>query len=418
MNIVIGEQSAPKDKSNYFGVFEEVEQFYAHDLPSVPGYFAVLNILYYFDGNETINKILDNDFLGKFEALQAVPNEGFCEIYGDLYYRSEDSRIAYLKGVRYGDVFYHSLTLESWQKICECINLLKHANDNTIDDTIEDADHTFTSLFLNEKFKELVQYCKDAVTEAGNKKITASYADMCPTTSKMIENNMYVVPFYKDDKEIDHYERYIKINGTKYDLGEWGHSSENYYTKEKADELYKKADAVSAEGSLGLTSNIIYKVMSGQTRVNKKIVSTTLNKNTEPVIIDIDDDNFIGKVKTRIINGFQEVMFDVTSKGGSFTYSNTDEMHGAKITLPADTLMIPSLKEASNMENDAFLKGYMKVEGYTKEMTDVLKENRPFKYGVCYINGNDIYIIADLNTADITYKGYILYPVWGNEVIR
>ena len=413
-----GEQIAPKEKSNYFGIFEEMEQFYAHGLPEVEGYFVILETVYFYDG-KFINKVIDNKFVGKYDSLEQVVNEGFCELYGDLYYREANGKIARLRGVKYGDTYYHTLTLDSWQKICECINLLKNANDGTLDDSLEDSTHTFTSLLLDEKFKELIQYCKDAVIEAGKKKITASYVDNCPTNSKMIENKMYIVPVYKNEHEIDYYERYIKINDVKYYLGEWGHSAENFYTKEAADGRYEKTSTISSEMSLGLTSDSIYKVFNGKTRVNKKIVSTTAKVNEEPKIVEIDDDNFVGKIKTRIINGFQEVLFEVTSKGGTHTYANTDAMHGATITYAETIFNVPSLKEASSLEGDAFIKGYMKVKDFPEEeVEEGVEAMKPFKYGVCFINGNDLHIVADLNKADVTYSGYFLYPVWGNEVNR
>ena len=419
MSIIIGEQMAPKEKSNYFGVFEEIEQFYAHGFPEVKGYFAVLEELYFFDG-VNINKVLDNKFYGKFNSLEDVPYEGFCELYGDLYYRSADERVAYIKGERYGDIYYHALTLESWQKICECINLLKNANDGTIDDTIEDGAHTFTSLMLDQKFKDLVQYCKDAVTEAGKKKITASYADNCPTVAKMVENNLYTVPVYKNENEIDYYERYIKINDVKYDLGEWGHSAEDYYIKATADERYTRTNTVSSEGKQGLISDTIYKVFNGKTKVNKKTVATTAMKNEEAKITEIDDDNFTGKIQTRIINGFQEVCFELVSKGGTFTYAAGDEIHGAVVTPSENIFNQPSLKEANNLVDSAYITGYMKVINYPE--TIYIQENNDFKkditirHGVCFINGNNLHIVADLNHADVTYSGYFLYPVWGNEV--
>ena len=186
-----------------------------------------------------------------------------------------------------------------------------------------------------------------------------------------------------------------------------------------ADGRYEKTSTISGESSLGLTSDSIYKVFNGKTRVNKRIVSTTAKINEDVKTIKIDDDNFIGEIKTRIINGFQEVLFEVISKGGTHTYANTDAMHGAIITPEENIFNIPSLKEDSDLVGEAFIKGYMKVKDFPEEEVVESEETiKPFKYGVCFINGNDLHIVADLNKADVVYSGYFLYPVWGNEVNR
>ena len=44
--------------------------------------------------------------------------------------------------------------------------------------------------------------------------------------------------------------------------------------------------------------------------------------------------------------------------------------------------------------------------------------DKVYRFGNCFINGNKLYIIADLTVADVIYSGYLIYPVWGNEVIR
>lgn len=410
----VGEQLAPKEKSNYFGIFEAMEQFYVHGYPKVEGYFAIMDIVYYYNKNKEINKIIDNIFLGKKNTLEEVPSEGYCELYGDLYYRASDERVAYLKGVRYGDTAYHVLALDGWTAICDSINILKDANDGTLDDSLVDADHTFTSLKLKEKFQELIDLCKEKVDEAQKEKTTASLVDNCPTISKMIDNHMYFVPVYKNENEVAYYERYIKLEDTKHYLGEWGHSTKDYYLKEVADSKYGKANVITSDGNLGLTSNIIYKVFNGETRVNKRTVCTTVEPNSKTTIKEIDNDFFTGQIKTRIINGFQEVVFELKSKGGTYTYANTDTFHGGTVEL-TDVFKVPTVDDGNNLADQVYVNGYMRVIDYPEDQLE--EGQKPPKYGCCFINGDVLYIVADLNHADVIYSGYLIYPVWGNEVI-
>ena len=176
--------------------------------------------------------------------------------------------------------------------------------------------------------------------------------------------------------------------------------------------------------------------MNGTKKINRRTVATSKAKNTEIKFYDVDDDNFVGQIRYRIINGFEEVLFELKSKGVEATYANTDEYHGAVIEPTENIFELPTLNCGDDDKlNNAYVNGYMKIIDWPDEEEDsleilewngsyshavnadmLLEDDNRVRYGSCFINGNKLYIIADLTQADVIYSGYIIYPVWGNEV--
>jgi surface protein len=419
----------------FFGIYETLSQFSLRGYPKVNGYFIVgTDIKLYYDNH--VYPIRDGIYIGTFNKLEDITKVGYVVMYEDLYFRGWDNRKASLKGMKYGDKNYHVLSLESWEKICDSINALKNISNDSLDDSITSADKSWTSLKIKEQLEATIKDVKAYIDEVQKNKITIAYAHNCPTESKMVENRMYITPVFKNENEISHYERFIKINDVKYELGECGHSNDNYYTKEKADAKYKFTDIVAMDGNLGVLNSTASQILNGTKKVNRRTVATSKAKNTEIKFYDVDDDNFVGQIRYRVINGFKEVLFELKSKGVEATYANTDEYHGAVIEPTEDIFELPTLNCGDDDKlNNAYVNGYMKIIDWPDENEDSLEvldwhdgyyheENRAMlleddnrvRYGSCFINGNKLYIIADLTQADVTYSGYIIYPVWGNEV--
>lgn len=418
----------------YFGEFETLAQFSVRGYPEVDGYFIVgTDVKLYYDGH--VYPIKDGKYLGSFNKLEDIDDMGYVSMYEDLYFRSWDNNIVKLKGLKYGDKNYHVLDLDSWKKICDFINQLKNITNDSLNDTVTSADYTWTSLYIKEKLAETINNIKEVIDISQKKKITISYAHNCPTESKMIENNIYITPVFKNENEISHYERFIKINGIKYELGECGHSNDNYYTKSVTDNKYKLTNAVTVDGNLGLINSTVTKILNGTRKVNRRTTATTELKNTDYSIYDIDDDNFTGKIQHRIINGFKEVYFELVSKGVEATYQNTDLFHGAEIIPTENIFEVPSLNCGDDSILDEInINGFMKIDNWPEptdeetesgtdeetesETEEEVEEPKRMQFGNCFINGNKLYIIADLTVADVIYSGYLIYPVWGNEVTR
>ena len=410
------------EKLYYFGIYESLNQFSLHGYPPVNGYFVVNEDVKLYYQNH-IYPIRDGKYLGTFNKLEDIDKIGYVVMYEDLYFRSWDERKADLRAEKYGDKDYHVLNLEGWRKICDSINALKNISNDSLKDDVIDADHTWTSIKLKQQLKETITRVKEYIDEIQKNKITVAYTHNCPTESKMVNNKLYITPVYKNEHEISHYERFIKINDVKYELGECGHSNDNYYTKDEADVRYPLTDSVTMDGNAGLLNSTVSQILNGTKKVNRRTVSTTKVKNTEVKVYEVDTDTLAGKIQYRIINGFQEVSFELTSKGVEATYGNSDEYHGAVIE-PTETIFeIPSINCGDDAKvNDSFISGFMKIDNWPEQEEPAEGEeaqpDKVYRFGNCFINGNKLYVIADLTVADVIYSGYLIYPVWGNEVIR
>ena len=186
--------------------------------------------------------------------------------------------------------------------------------------------------------------------------------------------------------------------------------------------------------NINLQTQLLSQILNGTKKINRRTVATSKAKNTEIKFYDVDDDNFVGQIRYRIINGFEEVLFELKSKGVEATYANTDEYHGAVIEPTENIFELPTLNCGDDDKLDnAYVNGYMKIINWPDENEDplekfnengtvdnslemLLEDDNRVRYGSCFINENKLYIIADLTQADVTYSGYIIYPVWGNEV--
>jgi surface protein len=410
------------EKLYYFGIYESLNQFSLRGYPPVNGYFIINEDVKLYYQNH-IYPMKDGKYIGTFNKLEDINKIGYVVMYEDLYFRNWDARKAVLRGEKYGDKDYHVLNLEGWKKICDSINALKNISNDSLKDDVVDADHTWTSIKIKEQLKETITRVREYINEIQKNKITVAYTHNCPTESKMVNNKLYITPVYKNEHEISHYERFIKINDVKYELGECGHSNNDYYTKDESDVRYPLTESVTMDGNAGLLNSTVSQILNGTKKVNRRTVSTTKTKNTEVKVYEVDTDTLAGKIQYRIINGFQEVSFELTSKGVEATYGNSDEYHGAVIE-PAETIFeIPSLNCGDDAKvNDSFISGFMKIDNWPEQEEPAEGEeaqpDKVYRFGNCFINGNKLYIIADLTVADVIYSGYLIYPVWGNEVIR
>ena len=397
----------------YFGNYISVDNFInkGNYPKGENGYFSIGEEIYLLE-DENIY-LIEGKFLGTFTSLEDITEMGFVDMYGDLYYRGEDPSRAKVRGLKYGGKYYHAVTIEGWEEICTSLNELKNANDGKLDNTIIDADHSYTSYFLDEKFEQLIKDAELYVGEKQKEKITVSYVDQCPTFTKMKLNEMYIVPEFDNENEIAYFNRYMKINnnGTEelWDMGQIGHFQEDYYTKERSNETFLLTNSIAYLNNLGVVSDTIYRTLTGTRSVNKRTVATTINKNTDYDIHQLTTANEIAKgvLKRRVLNGMHEIVVEVEILKEE-AISNMQLLIDEPIELPMQAI--------SSLTGPVMnFKPKLAIHNPTTGSVSLPAANVA---GVL-INSLNL-MLYTMNDAGYPvgtkFYGYLVYPVWGKDV--
>ena len=408
------EPGLPKYKNYYyFGNYISIDNFINKgDYPKGEnGYFSIGEEVYLLE-DENIY-LIEGKFLGTFTSLEDITEMGFVDMYGDLYYRGEDPSRAKVRGLKYGGKYYHAVTIEGWEEICTSLNELKNANDGKLDNTVTDPVHSYTSHFLNERFKQLIEDAELYVGEKQKEKITVSYVDQCPTFTKMKLNEMYIVPEFDNENKIAYFNRYMKINnnGTEelWDMGQIGHFQEDYYTKERANETFLLTNSIAYLNNLGVVSDTIYRTLTGTRSVNKRTVATTINKNTDYDIHQLTTANGIAKgvLKRRVLNGMHEIVVEVEILKEE-AISNMQLLIDEPIELPMQAI--------SSLTGPVMnFKPKLAIHNPTTGSVSLPAANVA---GVL-INSLNL-MLYTMNDAGYPvgtkFYGYLVYPVWGKDV--
>ena len=408
------EPGLPKYKNYYyFGNYISVDNFInkGNYPKGENGYFSIGEEVYLLE-DENIY-LIEGKFLGTFTSLEDITEMGFVDMYGDLYYRGEDPSRAKVRGLKYGGKYYHAVTIEGWEEICTSLNELKNANDGKLDNTVIDADHSYTSYFLDGKFKQLIKDAELYVGEKQKEKITVSYVDQCPTFTKMKLNEMYIVPEFNNENEIAYFNRYMKINnnGTEelWDMGQIGHFQEDYYTKERADETFLLTNSIAYLNNLGVVSDTIYRALTGTRSVNKRTVATTINKNTDYDIHQLTTANGIAKgtLKRRVLNGMHEMVVEVEILKEE-AISNMQLLIDEPIELPMQAISsltgpVMNFKPKLAIHNPTTGSVSLPAANVTGVLINSLNLMLYTMNDAGYPIGTKFY-------------GYLVYPVWGKDV--
>ena len=408
------EKTLPKYKNYYyFGNYISIDNFINKgNYPKEEnGYFTIDDKLYLLEDGMLF--MVGGKFLGSFTTLDDITEIGYVDMYGDLYYRGADASCAKVKGRKYGGKYYHTIGIDGWEEICTSLNELKNANDGKLDNDIIDADHSYTSYFLDEKFKQLINDAKVYVEEKQQEKVTVAYVDQCPTFTKMKLNEMYIVPEFDNNNEIAYFNRYMKINnnGTEelWNMGQVGHFQENYYTKERADELFVHTNTIAYLNNLGVASDTIYRVLTGTRKVNKRTVATTIHRDTDYEILKLTTANGTveGLMKRRTLNGMHEILIEVTVLKDEPLSDIKLDIEKA-IELPIQTISAlngPVINFRAQLAKDNPTSGSITLPAANVAgvLINALNLKLYTKDDAGYEVGTKLY-------------GYLVYPVWGKDV--